>query len=98
MNFAVQKSSSTGQCKGDGRRQWYLGIPVTSAALTLPVFFVAADSHGGGIWFLGLLLVMALLFLLPIKIRKPYLAGKIEIVFTEVVEFVILFIELTMEV
>ncbi len=86
------------QRETDGPRQWYLGVPVTSAALVVPALFVAADSRGGKLWFPGLLLVLAVLFLLPVKIQKPYLAGKIGIVFTGVVEFVILFIGLAMEV
>ncbi len=81
-----------------GRMQWYLGLPVTSAALAVPALYVAVDGWGGEMFFSALLILLAFLFLLPVKIRKPYLVGKIGIVFTGVVEFVILFIGLAMEV
>ena len=35
-------------------------------------------------------MMMAAAFILPYKVKKPYLAGKIGLVFTGVIEFVIL--------
>lgn len=75
-----------------GSRKWYLGLPVTSAALVLPVFFIVGRRLmlRGDLLFSAVLGTMAAAFLLPIKIKKPYLAGKIGIIFTGAVEFTIL--------
>lgn len=88
------------QQKEAGRREWYLGLPVTSAALALPALFLAGGGMASraGVLFPALLAVMAAAFLLPIKVKKPYLAGKIGIVFTGAAEFVILLMGLGMDV
>lgn len=82
-----------------GRRSYYLGLPVTASALLLPAFYVIANNS---VWKQGLwqtvLVMMAAAFILPFKVKKPYLAGKIGIVFTGVIEFVILLIGLGLEV
>ena len=44
------------------------------------------------------LVMMAAAFVLPFKIKKPYLTGKIGIIFTGVIEFVILLLGLGLEV
>ncbi len=83
-----------------GSRTSYLGLPVTSAALILPIFFIIGKRLAlqEGLVFVVALSLMAVAFLLPIKIKKPYLAGKIGIVFTGTVEFVILLMGLGMDV
>lgn len=82
-----------------GRRSYYLGLPVTASALLLPAFYVIANNS---VWKQGLwqtvLVMMAAAFILPFKVKKPYLAGKIGIVFTGVIEFVILLMGLGLEV
>ena len=83
-----------------GKRKWYLGLPVTSAALILPLFF----EVGGGVpsmagtIFSALLMIMALAFILPIKIKKPYLVGKIGIIFMGFIEFIALLLGLGLDV
>lgn len=82
-----------------GSRTSYLGLPVTSAALILPVLFIIGRRLAlqEGLLFGAALSLMAVAFLLPVKIKKPYLAGKIGIVFTGTVEFVILIMGLGMD-
>ena len=61
-----------------GRRKVYLGLPVTSAALILPVLTTLGMRCR---WPLQILLPLALLltaaaFLTPFRLRKPALPGK----------------------
>ena len=61
-----------------GRRKVYLGLPVTSAALILPVLAALGMKYR---WPLQILLPLALLltaaaFLTPFRLRKPALPGK----------------------
>lgn len=81
-----------------GRRLWYLGLPVTAAALILPACFVLGEQWNYGRILPASLAVMAILFVLPFRIKKPYLAGKIGILLTGLVEFVILVLGLGLEV
>ncbi len=83
-----------------GKRTWYLGLPVTSAALILPLFFEVGGSIPtmAGTIFSILLLIMALAFILPIKIKKPYLAGKIGLIFMGSLEFIALLLGLGLDV
>ena len=62
-----------------GSRQFYLGLPVTTAALLLPaVMVICAVLSLPFAWITsGLLLLMALLFLSPIPLRKPHFPGKV---------------------
>lgn len=61
-----------------GPRTWYLGLPVTSAALVLPVFYGTAKHFPlkAELFFPLILLIMAAAFILPIKIRKPCLGKR----------------------
>ena len=63
----------------ESSRQFYLGLPVTTAALLLPaVMVVCAVFSMPFAWITsGLLLLMALLFLSPIPLRKPKFPGKV---------------------
>ena len=83
-----------------GSRSCYLGLPVTSAALLLPAFLVIGRQLSFGISRLtpALLIGMAAAFVLPLRVKKPKLFGKIGIVFTGIVEFVILLMGLGMEI
>lgn len=77
-----------------GKRKYYLGLPVTSAALIQPLAFVAAGNpHTNGQNILVTVMALtAAAFVLPLHIKKPYFAGKIALVFTGVAEFVILLV------
>ena len=44
------------------------------------------------------LIMMAVAFVLPFKIKKPYMAGKIGILFTGIIEFAILLLGLGLDV
>lgn len=56
----------------DEARTSYLGLPVTTSAAVFPVVYMIQE-RGGGDGLGGIaLLIMALLFLLPIKVKKPH--------------------------
>ena len=69
------------QDRETGSRQVYLGLPVTTAALLLPL--TLGLSHAWGLpankTAPGLLLVMAAAFLTPFPIKKPALPGKLAV-------------------
>jgi Phosphatidylserine synthase len=83
-----------------GGRSCYLGLPVTSVALLLPAFLVIGKQLSFNLSRLlpVLLIGMAAAFVLPLHVKKPRLFGKIGIVFTGIVEFVILLMGLGMEI
>ena len=83
-----------------GKRKWYLGLPVTSIALILPAFFVLGNRFAldAGTLFAFLLIIVAVAFISPVRIKKPYLVGKIGIVFTGVVELIVLLMGMGLEV
>lgn len=67
------------QSREDGRRNVYMGLPVTTVALILPCLVSAGQKYH---WPLGIaeplsLLVMAVAFLSPFEIKKPAFKGKI---------------------
>lgn len=74
------------------KRTYYVGLPVTSAALILPLSFVLSGHLPGKEQFapVYILAMTAVAFVLPIHVKKPYFAGKIALVFTGIAEFVIL--------
>lgn len=70
------------QKETDEKRKSYLGVPVTTVAVMLPLVYAL---HACGIcksmlWYPLLLLVMSMGFLLPVHIRKPDMAGKLCVV------------------
>ncbi len=67
------------QDRTGGKRERYLGLPVTSMALLLPAVYLlfALGVLKSEVCFLVLLALAALGFLLPVEIRKPGAAGKI---------------------
>ncbi len=60
-------------------RKSYLGLPVTTIAILLPLFYLFYDYRQRRIFicFPILLILMGVGFLLPIKIRKPNFPGKL---------------------
>lgn len=74
-----------------GRRTLYLGLPVTTVALFLPTLLGAARlaSWPLGALGAGLLAVMAVAFLLPFKLAKPGLAGKLVMLLIGCTELVV---------
>lgn len=73
----------------DGPREWFLGLPVTTAALFLPAAYIIGDFgvRFSTVMYAVMLCMMAVAFLSPFKIRKPYLAGKAGIFLAGVIEF-----------
>ena len=70
------------QSISDGSRETYLGLPVTTAALILPVYLeIAYTASLDGIKYSPyLLLLMAVAFLCPFKLKKPAILGKISMI------------------
>ena len=82
------------QKNSTGCRELYYGMPVTLSALLLPVAYsietLLARSADGVM--VGLLLLMAVLFVLPFPLRKPKQAGKLCILLCGVAEvFLVVF-------
>lgn len=83
-----------------GSRGWYVGLPVTTVALVLPIFFAILNSFTLS---MGRVLPlvsagMALAFLLPFKVKKPYFIGKAGIIVAGIIEFLILVMGVGMEI
>ncbi len=76
-----------------GAREVYLGLPVTTAALILPI---TSEVVHGTFLTIGktgplVLLLMAAAFLTPFKLRKPALVGKISMIAVGGAAMVLLF-------
>lgn len=71
-------------------REVYYGLPVTTSALFLPVIHgaVRLSDRNSTIALTVTLLTMAILFLLPVPLRKPKLYGKICVVLCGILEVV----------
>ena len=67
------------QLKCDTGRKFYSGLPVTIAALIIPIVYSAVCLFSWNIVATQafILLIMGILFLLPFQLRKPKLVGKI---------------------
>lgn len=63
-------------------RKSYLGVPVTTIAVFLPVLYVLYYHRlcKSILWFPILLILMGISFLLPIEIKKPGIIGKVGII------------------
>lgn len=88
------------QAQETGSRTCYTGLPVTTVALILPVVFVGTNNLKlQVVQILSFVLTgMAVAFLLPFKIKKPYIAGKISLVVAGIVEFVVLLMGIGMDI
>lgn len=75
------------------RRTVYLGLPVTTVALIIPIVIVLADMLVWPMRIVGpvMLVVIATLFITPFQIKKPGNAGKVLMLLAGVAEFVLLF-------
>ena len=70
------------QKETDEKRKSYLGVPVTTVAIMLPLVY-ALHVYGvckSMLWFPLLLLVMGMGFLMPVKVKKPDMVGKLSLV------------------
>jgi CDP-diacylglycerol--serine O-phosphatidyltransferase len=73
-------------------REIYQGLPVTTAALIVPILFSLGRIEGWSMDKLGpaTLLVMAIAFITPFRLKKPALIGKIGMLLCGSVGFLIL--------
>lgn len=90
--FNVDEQERQEEC--DGAREIYYGLPVTMSALIIPIFYSAARilCKESSAALVAALLVMAMLFVLPFKLKKPKLIGKLFMLTCGICEFVLLFI------
>jgi len=70
-----------------GTRKYYQGLPVTSVALILPAIFLFTNIK---YIYISLIAVMGILFLSPLKIKKPKTIGKVILGVLGIVELFIL--------
>lgn len=58
-------------------RKYYLGVPVTTGALVVPLFWLIprALALTECYWYVGGLLVLGILFITPVKVKKAGLSG-----------------------
>lgn len=70
------------QKKSTSRRETYYGLPVTTAALFVPMVYSASviQNKSAGVPLTFLLGIMGLLFLTPFQLKKPAQAGKTAVV------------------
>lgn len=70
------------------KRKSYLGIPVTTIAVVLPIIYLLYDwkVYKSKICFVVLLVFMGIGYLAPIEIKKPGIAGKISMMILGILE------------
>ena len=76
------------QKQSEGKRKSYLGVPVTTIAVLLPIVYILYDNHicKRLIYFPLLLFAMGIGYLSPIEIKKPGIIGKIGLIVLGVLE------------
>lgn len=71
------------------KRTSYLGLPVTTIAITLPaVYLIFEQFYKNYVLFTGILAISAIFFLLPKEIKKPNSIGKIGLVLIGILEVI----------
>ncbi|MBQ4527827.1 MAG: CDP-alcohol phosphatidyltransferase family protein [Clostridia bacterium] len=92
--FNVQEINRT--ASNAGKREYYEGLPVTSVALLLPVFFLidvyVKPFVAFKIYNIALI-VIAIAFVTKFKIKKPYMHGLIIVAFIGLVIFMLILME-----
>ena len=80
------------QTQTDSRRETYLGLPVTTSALVVPLTYAIGTLAKGstGVYLSASLVVMGICFLTPFKLKKPHLAGKIMMIVVGFVELALM--------
>lgn len=80
------------QSSSEGGREVYLGLPVTTAALVIPALMGLGRLGRWPLELLGpvALLAMGVAFLLPFRLKKPALPGKVGMVLCGGAEFLLL--------
>ena len=80
------------QSVSSGARETYLGLPVTTVALFLPLLYLICESSGSNIVFGILLFLLSIGFISGFEIKKPKLIGKIVVVAVGVIEALWVFV------
>lgn len=82
------------QTQEEGCRTSYQGLPVTSSAVLLPCLHLISLwlPRGSSAFMLIAVAAIALAFVLPFKVRKPHMLGKIVLALLGVAELVLLVI------
>ena len=77
------------QQKTTGKREVFLGVPVTTIAIVLPLLYLIKDQFNlkSTISYLVLTILVAVGFVSGIEIKKPQLAGKIVMIIVGALEF-----------
>lgn len=88
------------QTREEGRRQSYLGLPVTNIALIFPLCYLIQEEFlpNHFVLYPWIAIGTATAFLLPIRVKKPYLPGKVGIALMGFLELVILVMGTVLEV
>lgn len=76
------------------RRSEYLGVPVTTVALLLPLVYLL---YKGGLlsntlWINVIFLMISIFFVLAVKVKKPHVLGKIMVLLLGIFEMALLII------
>lgn len=79
--FNVDEENRQDRMAVPGERELYYGLPVTTSALIIPsaflISFLLRDGAAGGLIPPCVLFVMAFAFLIPFKLKKPAMFGKL---------------------
>ena len=77
------------QQKEGGEREYFLGVPVTTIAIFLPLLYIIKDNFqlSGTVSYLFLLVVVGTGFVCGVEIKKPKLIGKIVMIMIGLLEF-----------
>ena len=84
------------QTKESGTRRAYQGLPVTASALILPVVYTVTRIYFRGKIFVmpTVLILMAIAFVSPLKVKKPHFVEKMAIILAGILEFGVLLLGL----
>ena len=82
------------QKRTTGKREVFLGVPVTTIAIILPLVFLIKDQFNlkGTLSYLVLTTLVAIGFVSGIEVKKPKLAGKIVMIVLGTLEFLGVFL------
>lgn len=72
----------------DEKRESYLGVPVTTSALLLPMIysFYSVGIIKNQLWFSVMLLIIGVFFISPVSVKKPHTYGKIAMLLLGIAE------------
>ena len=78
----------------DEKRSDYLGVPVTTVALLLPMIYLSyfCGIIKNQIWFSVMLIILGVFFILSVNVKKPNTYGKIAIILLGTAEIISLLI------